>query len=483
MLLRFWVTNFLSFDRTCEFSMIADGYEHIHKDHVYRFSSEKHFHALRSSVFYGANASGKTNFVKAIAMAKSMIIRGTSGDQKLPYKPFKLSKNKGKQPTTFEFEFHYGGKNYRYGFKYNDQSVTEEWLFTFTKYSEQALFLRGNEKSRDKELNGKVRWLADGSFAYGNWYTKLESEEKDFLRFVAKGTRPNQLFLKESIDRNVKHFRPAYDWFKDALEVIFPNSVATGLEHNLSTDPDVNLKDFLSELLRNADTGIDHIHAVKSKPEEVTDIPARLREDIAQDLKDERTVIQVQGPGNQRYTFTKNKKGEVQIHRLVAGHRVKGKSEPAYFEISEESDGTCRLIDLGPSLNELMHTRKERVIVIDELERSLHPHLSKMLLEMHLQHAGPNTPSQLLATTHDLGLMDLQLLRRDELWFVQKNADQATELYSLSEFSPRFDKHIRKDYMEGRYRAIPHKSISVRLRSPKSVPHAQKKKSKPAKTS
>lgn len=481
MLLRFWVSNFLSFDSECEFSMIADGREQIHRDHIYHFSSEKHFHALRSTLFYGANASGKTNFVRALAMAKNIIIKGTSGDESLPFKPFKLKKGANKTPTCFEFEFHYQGKNYRYGFKYDDQYFSEEWLIVFTKHSEEPLFVRGNKAHWDKEFKNKISWLNnDTSFGFGRWYNQQKNEERDFLRFVFKGTRPNQLFLKESIERNVNFFRPAYNWFRDALEVISPNSVATGLEHNLTTNPD--LENFLSELLRNADTGIDHIQAFKSKPEDITDIPHDIREKISSDIKDDKTIIQIQGPGNQRYTFSKDKNGVLQIHRLVAGHEIKGSPEPVYFEISEESDGTCRLIDLGPAINELINTKNERVIVIDELERSLHPHLSRMLLELHLHNNGKDTPSQLIATTHDDGLMDLKLLRRDELWFVRKNDDQSSELFSLSEFSPRFDKHIRKDYLSGRYSAIPYISSLARLRSDKSFAYDSKKKQKPKET-
>ena len=125
------------------------------------------------------------------------------------------------------------------------------------------------------------------------------------------------------------------------------------------------------------------------------------------------------------------------------------------FNVDEESDGTQRLFDLLPLLYDLTIGNRERVYIVDEVGRSLHPHITNMIVDLHLAPENADKPTQLIITTHETNLLDLELLRRDEIWFAEKREDSSTDMYSLSDFQPRYDKDVRRAYLVGRYGAIP----------------------------
>ena len=133
-------------------------------------------------------------------------------------------------------------------------------------------------------------------------------------------------------------------------------------------------------------------------------------------------------------------------------HKLPSQKDSVLFEIYEESDGTQRLFDLIPALIEL--SNNDRVFVIDEVDRSLHPNLTKSLIEYFLLNS-KGLKNQLILTSHESSLLDLKLLRKDEIWFTEKRPSGSTSLYSLEEYKPRFDKEIRKGYLQGRFGAIP----------------------------
>ena len=149
------------------------------------------------------------------------------------------------------------------------------------------------------------------------------------------------------------------------------------------------------------------------------------------------------------------KDDQIHVLKLVPIHQALHGREEAEFEIFEE-DGTQRLIDLAPLLYELVLGEDERVFIVDEFDRSLHPKLSRMIVEIHLDEMNENKPSQLIVTTHETNILDLDLLRRDEIWFIERKIETgAADIYSLYDFQPRYDKDVLKDYLHGRYGAIP----------------------------
>ena len=186
-------------------------------------------------------------------------------------------------------------------------------------------------------------------------------------------------------------------------------------------------------------------------------IPSDVRSRIMQDIREmnlprgNHAVIQI--PALNIFIFV-DEESDPAPKRLMIMHRVEGQPDHARLEIIEESDGTQRLFEIVPALLELTNDAHERVFVIDELDRRLHALLSYKILELFLARCARHN-GQLIVTTHEAGIMDLELLRRDEIWFIEKSAKGVSNLYSLEEFHPRYDKDIRRSYLQGRFGAIP----------------------------
>ncbi len=450
MLIRFSVSNFLSFKDKVELNMLASN-ERIHPHHVYRTSSRNQPNMLRIATIYGANAAGKSNLVKAVQFARSLIIRGSPAEAKIPVERFRLDSSCFDLPAQFEFEFRVKNVNYQYTFSVNDTQVCAEKLCTTTNTRETLLFAR--ETSRDGDV--KVEW--------GAFIKQLSEKEKLFLEFVAQGTRPNQLLLHETIDRNIARFRPAYNWFRRTLQIIQPTTTAVGLE--LQLDADEDFREFLARVLRTSGTGISAVRMQELPLDTIPDLPNELINDARERVTEDRFIV-VRGTNGNRFVVAK-RGDDLRVLKLVTVHAAKGSSQEVVFDIHEESDGTQRLFDLVPMLHELTAgSSRERVYFVDEVDRSMHPHLTNLIVSMHLDEVNASRPSQLIITTHETNLLDLELLRRDEIWFAEKRADGSTDLYSLSDFQPRYDKDIRKDYLIGRYGGIPFIGSAHRLRLP-----------------
>ena len=210
MLIRFRVSNFLSFKDEVEFSMIP-GRTKQHPNHIISGGSGRNdTDLLRAGIVYGANASGKSNLVHILGFTKALVIDGVKARKPIPVTPFKLDKASLGLPSKFEFEIRCGEKDYLYGFEIDNESVHSEWLHQIKKTTTVLIF----ERKTDEKKKTSVQ--------FGN----LNLEQKkdiEFLGFVARGTRANQLFLSESIDREVTYFEDVYNWF-DRLMVIYPES-------------------------------------------------------------------------------------------------------------------------------------------------------------------------------------------------------------------------------------------------------------------
>lgn len=438
MLIRFTVENFMSFRDEVEFSMIA-GKSHIHPDHVVANGKRSSIKLLRAGVIYGANASGKSNLLKAMQFAKDLIVEGTRRKESIAVNPFKFNTLSVVRPSRFEFEFKHSGKAYNYGFRVDAQRVHEEWLYEIGTTSEKMLFERETSPDGDTKVE------------FGRF--KLHSpKDRDFLDFTAQGTRPNQLFLTECAERNMDYFTAIFRWFDEVLMFIFPETWRKGLEIEFITSEDFGKS--LQQFFQLFDTGIASIHLKKFNFDVDESIPKQIREETKEKLlirEQDVGAITLRGPRGQRYLVF-SEEDKIQALKLMTGHRVDGEKDPVLLDVSEESDGTQRLFDLIPLLLQLFSG--EHVVFIDELDRSLHPHLSYKILELFLN-TKPEQQSQLIVTTHESALLDLDLLRRDEIWFVEKNPEGASSVYSLEEFAPRYDKDIRKGYLLGRFGAIP----------------------------
>jgi uncharacterized protein len=438
MLIRFSVKNFRSFDEEVLFSLIP-GRSQKHQHHVQQQHSVD-FKVLRMALLYGANASGKSNLVRAMEFARDLILEGTRPKQLIDVQPFRLRAKSDDTPSRFEFEFIAGGKAYAYGFIIDRRKVHEEWLYNIHLESDQEDVIFERTTSRE----GMTQATFTETFA--------ANLDEQFLHFVARGTRPNQLLFTELIENNVSYLDPIDRWFRHSLTIIFPHSHFNGIEINVHADQEFSQA--LAQFLHSLHTGIDEVRLQRVEIESL-DLPQELIEKVSTELEEveqpenetpQEIIVVLEAPGQRRFMLQRTSDSGIESYSLATVRHFDGSE--VVFEVSEESDGTQRLFDLFP----VLHSSEEKVFVIDELERSLHPNLVHRFIETFLGSKGNN---QLIVTTHESTLLDLSLLRRDEIWFVEKSPRGASTLYSLEEFKIRHDLDIRKGYLQGRFGAIP----------------------------
>ena len=430
--------NFLSFKGETVFSMLASS-DDRHPSHIIQDKTGKPISILRTAAIYGPNASGKSNLIEAISFAHDLILNGTKSGQAIQLNPFKLSKKNLASPSRFEFIIKHKGVVYSYGFVVNSKIVLQEWLFATPEKKELRYF------ERDKS-----------NFDFGPSFTGNTAKKKQFINFVAQGTRPNQLFLTQSVDQNVEAVKPIVNWFKNVLTIVPAESIYNSLEMGVHKNKEFTK--FLGDFLRAAGTGIEEI--VTEELDVDIDklfrgadesIKSKFRDKIADLEKNAALILTV--PFGGRFVIASKEKGKPVVVSLKTKHQSDFNGS-VQFNIEEESDGTQRLINLIPTLFELRN-RAEIVFLIDELDRRLHPLLTKMFLQSVLECCDEQKKSQVIFTTHDTNLLDLDILRRDEIWFIEKDSQGASHPYSLAEFKIRPDLKIGKGYLHGRFGAIP----------------------------
>ena len=445
MLLRYTVENFLSFNKRAVFSMIP-GKGSLKKEH--RSRPINSISALKASIILGANASGKSNLIKAIDFGRRMVIRGQKDGQIIDYKRFRLDADSAINDSRMEFEIQAGGKNYAYGFVFNNQVIVEEWLYEISRRSQKMIFERNVKNSPIFDITPMLK-------------KNERDEDQQFIRFIAKGTPDNQLFLTELCTRkvqdNVADIQDAmnvYNWFFNQLKVIFPSTrYKEGIQSEITDNEE--LHKVYEELLKYFGTGISGVRLTEIEQEKMS-IPLGAIEEIKENLlnlKSERvrTILTVDKRGL-RDTYIISRNGnDIKVEKFMTEHKTQ-QGGIEVFDTGDESDGTNRIIDFIPLIIDLL--KGDNVFIIDEMERSLHPNLTYDIFDLFLEFA-TERDSQLIATTHESSLLTQKLFRKDEIWFVVKDELGASRIYSLEDYNVRFDKEIRRDYLLGRFKAIP----------------------------
>jgi len=443
MLIRFSVENFLSFSDKQYFSLLP-GKGTLKSEH--KTKKVKGVSTLKTAILFGANASGKSNLIKAIDFGKKLVLKGTKIDTKIDFQKFRLDSNLLNKNSRIEYEIQHNGKNYAYGFVFNNDEIIEEWLYEIGLKSDIKIF----ERNKDLKDSFDLEYILKSN---------KKAEEKQFLKFIAKGTPNNQLFLNEVRTRKVKEnvtkiedLLNVIDWFQNSLKVIFPDDKYNeGLKFELKEDE--SLLTTFEEFLKYFDTGINGVCLEKIDFDSV-DIPKLILNKIKEDLLSKKTEnfrASILSNKNTTYFLT-IKEEDLVVHKFMTKHKVLGKSELEKFDTSDESDGTNRIMDFIPLLMDLL--KGDNVFIIDEMERSLHPNLIYDLIDLFMS-KGVNVNSQLILASHESSLLTQKLLRKDEVWFVVKDSNGSSRLHSLEEYNIRFDKEIRKDYLLGRFKAIP----------------------------
>ena len=416
MLIQFSVTNFLSFRDETVLSLSTNK-DNSHSENLLSFKNER---ILPSVAIYGANAAGKSNLHKALTAAIIMIRNSNNlqVDQPLMVTPFLLDSKSRFDKTKFDFIYTYNDVKYEYGFVLDSNHVWEEYLYEY-KSSKPSLIFERSEINKYK------------------FTTKTKSQ---LSQIVDKNTS-NKLFLATATSWNSDLTRDAYMWFATMIDTYDSQNLEdlmyTEFDRHQNNN-DSSLNTFMLHLLQKEDINISNFN-YESIKREVNQLPFELPPEL-------------QGLMNP----IPSAKKVLEQRRIVTSHQVVENGEKKEYPLNyfDESNGTKRLFTYGPVLKNALENG--RTIIIDEIDNALHPAMTKSLIEMFQNPNINKNNAQLIFNTHEISLLDLNLFRRDQIYFVEKNNKTGvSDLYSLDEFSPRKSENIQKGYLQGRYGAMP----------------------------
>ena len=410
MLLEFRVANFRSIRGEQVLSLVASKDSSLQATNVFLNTAKAVPPALCGAAIYGANASGKSNILKAMHFMSFVVqeCMNIPADKSIPVTPFRLDRESLNAASMFEATFSLDGVRYQYGFRLDSRRVLEEWLLVYKSSKPQQWFTRA--------FNPKTGRDEYGFSSYLTGQRKVWQES----------TRSNALFLSTAVQLNSESLRPIFIWLTGHL-VFFAPEMNPGPDFSISLLQQEHGRKRILDFLRGADLSIDHIDLVTRKG---------VTSHVDFELTTGRTTI-------------RNHEGEFLVP--LFGHVAE--AGEAKFELPDESLGTQRLFALSGPILDILQSGK--TLVVDELDASLHPLLVRKLVGL-FQNPDINAKgAQLIFTTHDTTLMSQDLFRRDQIWFTEKDAGQATVLYPLLDFSPRRKEALEKGYLAGRYGAVP----------------------------
>lgn len=414
MLLEFNVVNYRSIKESQTLSMVA-AKDASHQDSNCMASGISALpQVVRAAALYGANASGKSNLISALAFMRNMVKTSAVSireGQTLNVSPFRFDTEKVNEPSEFEVIFINNGIRYQYGFALNTTRVIREWLLAYVERKAQRWFERKYDLKKNKDS-----WYFGSHLIGGKKQHHLWSES----------TRGNALFLSTAVNLNSEQLRPIFNWFVNNLVIIKNNSQLLPF-HTMERVRNETDKSQILQLLQAADLGI-------------TDVQIKMRKGQQVQFRLEVGLAAVEN------------RQEMDIPSATLFHQDKNNNLVG-FDLNEESHGTQRLFAYaGPTLDVL---RDGKVLIIDELDSSLHPKMVHFLINLIQNTALNKKNAQLIFTTHNTSLLDIDLFRRDQIWFMEKNQEQASHLYPLTDFSPRKGEALEKGYLLGRYGALP----------------------------
>ena len=403
MLIEFSITNFLSFKEKNTFSMIASS-DNTLEDNFTSIGNEK---LLKMTALYGANASGKSNLFKILALISNMIRQSNfiNPNVLLPIIPFKLDKETIKKPSEFEIKFLIDGVRYIYGFEADAKNIYKEYLTYYPNGRPVKIFNRENI----------------------NEYSFNVSDEK-FLNDVKEKNTANKFFITTATNWNFEKTKPAFDFLTEKLGVVMSYEQLNNYSYNMYyNDKDKTLEKFALKFLEKADFNIKGYNVIQEK---MTDELINTLPDIM------RPFIPTNTP----------------MFKVNTTHIANG--DKYDFDISKESLGTQVIFSFIPVIKDVIDNGK--VLLIDEFDKSLHPYIVKYIVELFNDPDLNKNNAQLIFNTHDTNLLDLELLRRDQIWFTEKNPENGeSTLYALDDFSIRKSENVEKGYLLGRYGAVP----------------------------
>lgn len=410
MIIDFTIENFLSFKEQQTLSFVAEPPYDIHPEHLLE-TPEKDLKLLKTIVIYGANASGKSNFLSAIHFLKHLVIKSTDKKPDEPFEliSFLLEKDSKTKPSCFDINFFCNGVRYNYYLVLDKNKVFHEHLAYYPKKYKKNIFTR--------DLNDS------GTYEYN---IGSDLKPKRIYDDTALKTSPNVLFLTKMVEENSQFLKTVYDWFANTLSEQFSLEDTAKNIHSSNDFKERFLKFLKSQDIDIVDIDVDKGSLAEQIIKNNNNLTPEVRERIMEDLKN-RSYYEIK-------TFHKNSENEL---------------EP--FDLELESQGTRKLFALS-SLLLNNYEKFEKTFYVDELSSALHP----LLVKNFLKEFNTTTNNQLICVTHDTHLINQECLRKDQIYFVEKDKLQASSLYSLLEFNPRNDReNWELRYLSGRYGATP----------------------------
>lgn len=423
MLIEFSVGNYRSFKDIVTFSMVAANLQAKDKslDENNVFAADKEIRLLKSSAVYGANASGKSNLIRAIKTMRKFVIESSKETQvtdPISIDPFRLSTETEKMPAHFEMVFIAEGRRYRYGFELTPEQVTAEWLYHVPTIREAKLFER---------KNGKLE------------IAPVFKEGKD----LKSKTRDNALFLSVVAQFNGEIAKRLLSWFGKL-------GIISGLEDTI--------QELLTiRMLQEQETREEIVRFIKSMDVGISDIEVQAQTNLPGQRRFEAVHPALKGVFAEITKLMENPEAKsfevLTVHKKYARSGEIAGSEPFQIDVNE-SDGTRKLFAFAGLLFRTL--KQGQILCVDELDARLHPLLTQAIIKLFNSNTTNPHNAQLVFATHDTNLLDKGFFRRDQIWFVEKDRFGATQLYSLAEFKVRNDASFGSDYIRGKYGAIPY---------------------------
>lgn len=432
MLLRFVAENIFSFKDAVEFNTFPSSKSHSHNHHK---SACSHATALRLAAIYGANGAGKSNLLAAIDLLRNAVLSGTLDSiRQNGSLAFRFDKDCLDKPSGLAIEFYENKKVFYYHLEFKDHEVMLEELLLSKKTKDVTIFHR---EGSDIKLNGDM--LTKGV-------------NRTFLDALDRLVRSDMLLLSffgQYYPTEFEVVTEAYSWFVNRLRIVLPDTISGHVPHLLDTFD--SFKRLVNATIPELKTGINSLDVEKIVvSEETAKGNPMLLSAIREARKNPGEPQIVEGESPTEISNVVFEGGQVWQKTLLSIHTdIAGNTYTA--PISIESDGTRRLIEYMPLFFAITHS--DAVYVLDEIERSVHPIMIKSII--HKISAMENAAGQIIFTTHESGLLDQDIFRPDEIWFAQKDSEQATKLYPLSDYNIHRTANIENGYLDGRYGGIP----------------------------
>ena len=426
MLITFKTSNYRSFRDEAVLAMIATGLKE-YKESLIPYGSKK---VLPVAAIYGKNGGGKSNLLRAFWLGVQFVRNAQRTQHEkasIPVQPFTLNDFSQNEPTFFEYTYMQDGIKYVYGFSATKSEIVTEYLYHSPKGQKATIFKRKGQK-----------------------FTFPIDTEKKKKEMISEAVASNQLYFAVSCTMNYKPCIAAMKWFRESI--IFSRDYTDIPAQIIQNAEDAGMLKAIVSAAQKADLGIQDMKF------EISDRELSNQEELLDNLPDD-VKVALQNLMKALSSAPNEAEARLRVSELKAtalhyGMSKTGQIKYYPLELAEESDGTKHLMALAPAIEKTLSNGG--ILIVDEIEKEMHPLLVEYIVARYQSKNSNKTGAQIVFTTHNTELLNMEVLRRDQIYFVDKDKKTgASELYNISEFSPHPDENIHKGYLVGKYGATP----------------------------